>query len=353
MAFIPIHARADQNATDPVSATKKGKLTPEQAAVLNSFTLYEDTGILDFGGKCKENRQSYANNIITIYLSKGYIAICGRLVEVEENTTVIINTNLFQSGKIVARFDLSQPAEGEFSVNVVNANYNPDSDDLNENPINGKYDLVLYDFVLSQQGTYATLTQKAAICKGNKQVYEKFQQILGKQGISISVLQKAPLQGYDTSKGTIEERLNNLEPIKSSINFCGIKFTPIQDYDYDGIYREANFVNCVINKKIKENEIYLTLATLNTYIGKINTTGILETLDEKYRPKKTQYATALFEIEDSPSYNTNNSIAVLFEISTNGVCTTKQITTQYLGAWDSGIYVKSIKMNFGYEANPL
>ena len=89
MAFIPIHAKAD------IVGEKKGKITPAQASLLNAWCLASKTGILDWGGKCEATATSYSisNNVATIVLNKGYIVICGRLVEVEQNTSIVVDTS--------------------------------------------------------------------------------------------------------------------------------------------------------------------------------------------------------------------------------------------------------------------
>jgi len=143
MAFIPIDAKAD------IQGSKKGKLTPAQHAQLNTYFLTNKTGILDCLGKCEATAGIYSivNDEATVVFNKGYVVVYGRIVECEAGTSVTINTKNMPQGKIVLRFDLASNKENEVFVTTKNGTL--DKEDLNENPITGKYDFVLYEYSTS------------------------------------------------------------------------------------------------------------------------------------------------------------------------------------------------------------
>lgn len=151
MAFIPIHAKAD------VPDTKKGKITPAQSAQLNAWCLSSKTGILDIYNnttkeyeRCEAEEMNYtaSDNIATVVFKKGYVVICGRLVECEAGTQVQITTpapaGSSVSGKIVLRCNLQARGESEFEV--ITTTEPLVKEDLNNNPITGRYDFELYSY---------------------------------------------------------------------------------------------------------------------------------------------------------------------------------------------------------------
>lgn len=149
MAFIPIDAKAD------VKGSKKGKLTPAQHAQLNAWCLSNKTGILDFpqdhskAGRCEAtalqitNIQNYQTEIV---FNKGYLVICGRLVECEENTKFTFRTPTTgtEKGKIVAKFSLGSDENEEFKI--IQKTGALIQNDLNDNPVNGEYEFELYSY---------------------------------------------------------------------------------------------------------------------------------------------------------------------------------------------------------------
>lgn len=196
--FIPIHAKADITEGE---GAKKGKFTPAQNAQLVAWSLSSKTGILDCLGKCEAYPTTYniVDNKATINFNKGYVVICGRLVECEQNTKFEINTNLYTSGKIVLRYNLSASKEKEFEVAVVTGALR--DDDLNENTFTGIHEFELYEFSVS--GSVLTLTRTNTNYVPNiGGKLSQFEASLKDEG--------KPLHGYDDSKGTIEERLTDL-----------------------------------------------------------------------------------------------------------------------------------------------
>lgn len=150
MAFIAINAKAD------VAGSKKGKLSPAQNAQLNAWCLAKKTGILDCLDKCTATVQSVINNEATIIFNRGYIVICGRLVECESGTIVKITTPVSgsASGKIILRYSLINSGEDEFTVTTKNEDLI--QQDLNDNPINGIYEFELYNYVATPESVTLT-----------------------------------------------------------------------------------------------------------------------------------------------------------------------------------------------------
>ena len=150
MAFIPIDAKAD------LSNSKKGKLTPAQHAQLNAWSLAGKTGILNCLDKCSAQQTTIfvqdGDTEATVVFNKGYFVVCGRLVECEQGTTVTIPLPAgggASFGYIVARFDLSASGESEFTITTKPVAGTLDAEDLNNNPISGKFDFVLYKYAVS------------------------------------------------------------------------------------------------------------------------------------------------------------------------------------------------------------
>lgn len=201
--FIAINAKAD------IQGSKKGKLTPAQNAQVNAWCLASKTGIFDFGGKCLASSSSFvaSNNEAIIDFHNGFVAICGRIIECEEGTQVkvVTPTTGTINGKIILRYDLTANGENEFTVTTTNAKL--EQEDLNDNPITGVYEFELYSYTATR--TNVTLVRNNT---------DYIPDIGGKLNQLITVLTgtgivgsgNPPLQGYNTEKGTVEERLTRL-----------------------------------------------------------------------------------------------------------------------------------------------
>lgn len=201
--FIAINAKAD------IQGSKKGKLTPAQNAQVNAWCLASKTGIFDFGGKCLASSSSFvaSNNEATIDFHNGFVAICGRIIECEEGTQVkvVTPTTGTINGKIILRYDLAANGANEFVVTTTTAALV--QQDLNENPITGVYEFELYSYT-------ATPTNVTLVRNNTDYIPD----IGGKLNQLITVLTgtgivgsgNPPLQGYNTEKGTVEERLTRL-----------------------------------------------------------------------------------------------------------------------------------------------
>lgn len=201
--FIAIDARAD------VTGSKKGKLTPAQHAQLNAWCLASKTGILDCLDKCEAYMQSYtaSNNQVTIKFKAGYIVICGRLIECEDNTIFVMSTPTSgtQTGKIILRYNLSNFGNNEFVITTKTGDLV--QEDLNDNPSTGVYEFELYSYTATSSSVTLTRTNTDYI----PDIGGKLNQLITVlTGTGVVGSGNPPLQGYNTEKGTIEERLTDL-----------------------------------------------------------------------------------------------------------------------------------------------
>lgn len=204
MAFIAINAKSD------ISGSKKGKITPDQNALINAFCLSNKTGILDIGDKCTLQNTSIQvqDNQATIIFNGGYIVICGRLVECESGTTFTITapSSGTEEGKIILRYDLQSTGNEEFKITTKKDTETITTQDLNENPKTGIYELELYSYVATSSQVTLTINPNIKIIStmNDKMI------ILKNDIISEFTQQGKPLYGYNTSKGSIEKRLTEL-----------------------------------------------------------------------------------------------------------------------------------------------
>lgn len=222
MAFIAINAKAD------ITGSKKGKLTPAQNAMMNAFCLPKKTGIFDFGGKCTTTSDSYdiIGNNATVKFNNGFFVVCGRLVQVEQETSVDVIATGETEGYIIASFNLSASGEDEFKVFARGKSQGLTNDDLNEKTTG------TYDFVLCE---YKIVNSKVVITPRNESPDNRFADIYISR-TALSEADKNPTEGResqtvahksnwsnssnyatwasyastDQSKGTIEWRLTSL-----------------------------------------------------------------------------------------------------------------------------------------------
>ena len=253
MAFIPIHAKAD--ISTGVGA-KKGKITPAQAAQLNAWCLASKTGILDCLDRCEAENLSYSviDNYATIVFKRGYIVICGRLIECENGTKAIIQALGEVSGKVILTYNLAGTGVGEFNVGTTM--FELRQNDLNENPQTGIYEFELYSYKATPTSVTLTRTQPYVPDIGGE--FKRFEKSLKDEG--------KPLHGYDDSKGTIEERLTALGfklPVFANVN------TTYVDTGYYG-FTEGNITCLRIPTKssIQEIENVLLASISNVHLPK-------------------------------------------------------------------------------------
>lgn len=200
MAFIAIDAKAD------VADSKKGKLTPAQHAQLNAWCLASKTGILDWGNRCESSAASYSvsGGAATVYFRKGFAVVCGRLVECEEGSSVVVAAPSVGTvnGKIILRFNLSNSGAEEFEATTKTGALV--QQDLNDNATTGVYEFELYSYT----ATPTTVTLSRSNTDYIPDIGGKLAQFITVlTGTGMTGTGNPPLQGYDESNGTIEERL--------------------------------------------------------------------------------------------------------------------------------------------------
>lgn len=306
MAFIPVIARADISASDvladnPTSTVKKGKITPKQMAQINAWTLASKVGILDVLNKCQTTTTSYqvSNNKATVVFQSGYIVVYGRLIEVEEQTPVIVDGTATAAGthrKIVLRVNLSNSKQEEIAVKVLNSSEILNTEDLNENPL-GSYDLVLCTY--TSDGTNITLQANTEL-KYIKSVEERLTSL-----------------GFKEGSAAIDSHWRSLHTTQNYWK------------------RQGNYVFGCVHLKTYNSVVY----------GANNNKPF--TLPEEARPLTKQNFYAAIEAKFGSIYRTDNVSA---EIDTNGECTF--VNSLYALMSDFSDY-EEFYIFFGFEAAPI
>lgn len=316
--FIPIDAKAD------ITGSKKGKLTPAQHAQINAWCLANKTGIFDCLDRCEAEQNSYTavNNIANIVFKKGYLAICGRIVECEAGTEVQVVTPASGSvsGRIIARYNLASSGEEEFIITTTTRNLV--QQDLNNNPLTGVYEFELYSYTATP--TLVTLTRNASYVPDIGGKLSQFEASLKDEG--------KPLHGYDDSKGTIEERLTKLGFKTGSIILSS---------------------GCTAsNNVIRRQGNYCLFSSTFTKNGQITNNSIVTigTIPKEFAAKSSinGYVKCDITFDDTIS-QTLEGLAYMSVLSTGEI----QISNFSI---DIGYYVSHIKvylLSFGYEAQPL
>lgn len=317
--FIAIDAKA-------VAGSKKGKMTPAQHAQLNAWCLAKKTGILDCLGKCtaKNNYYTAIDGNATIAFNSGYVVICGRLVECEEGTTVKVPvpTSGTVTGKIILRFSLGSDEVGEFVVTYKTGSLQ--QDDLNANPKDGVYEFELYEYEANYNGLSLSRNNTDYIpALGGK--LNEFEKSLTDEG--------KPLGGYDTSKGTIEERLTRLGFKSGALTFYGTSYAPNNETaanSTQGLFRQGNYV---VGKLKIDKRISLINSNRDVLIGII---------PENFRPVKEEIVTCYGKD------NYEQGGCVIVKINPNG--SVSFVNNSFPSASFTGT---SWIVNFGYEAPPI
>lgn len=302
MAFIAIDAKAD------VAGEKKGKITPAQHSQLNSFVLTKKTGILDCLGKClaKNATISIVDNIANIEFNSGYLVICGRLVQCEQGTVVQVNTSTYPSGVIVAKYNLNESGNNEFSI-IVKSSTNLQQDDLND-VLLGTYEFALYEFTTGNNMLSLTRTNNAYV----KSVEDNIEEINN---------ELEPLSDYDISKGTIESRLANLGFKSGAITLLGTQYSSagLLSPSGNGLYRQGNFVFA------KYNSFYVNGVTQTDFQNYLADGAIMFTLSEGFRPKNSLICYVGFAFFENGAYS---YITKRVTINTDGTGVVKKTIAQ-------------------------
>lgn len=217
MSFIAINAKAD------VAGSKKGKLTPAQNAQINAFCLSVKTGILDTLDRCETTANFYSsvNNSTTVIFKRGFISICGRIIECEEGTQVRVATPTTGSvsGKIILRFDLGTSQNREFEVTTKTGDLV--QEDLNEYQLTGVYEFKLYDYVATPTGITLSRENVVFIWDLNRlivnynAVIQDIEERLEEMGFNTAQCYSLPTVSGLTVEANIVEKSGKLAIIKN------------------------------------------------------------------------------------------------------------------------------------------
>lgn len=322
MSFIAIDAKAD------VANSKKGKLTPAQHAQLNAWCLAGKTGILDWGDKCVSTAASYSvsDGAATVIFKKGYLVICGRLVECEANTQVAVSAPISGSvnGKIILRYNLSNSGNDEFVVTTTTSALT--QQDLNDNPLTGVYEFELYSYT----ATPSTVTLLRTNTDYIPDIGGKLQQFITVlTGTGMTGTGNPPLQDYDKGKGTIEARLTALGFREADISVAGISNALHLKRQGNYVYAYGSFQSDVASSSWAVNETIFQLPT-------------------NFLPPSSVYFTPIVARILASQNDVLEGLLVSITSSGDGVVVSRSATISSHGTQDWQVYIR-----FGYEANPI
>ena len=334
MAFIAIDARAD------VVGSKKGKLTPAQHAQLNAWCLASKTGILDWGSRCSTTANTYSvsGGVARVFFHSGFVVICGRLVECEENSYVDVGAPAVgtASGKIILRFALSNTGNEEFSVDTTTDSLV--QQDLNDNT-NGTYEFELCQYTANDQTVMIT-SQNTNYVPDIGGKLEQFITVI--TGSGMSGTGTPPLQGYNRSKGTIEYRLSPLDSYNTSKGTIEQRLTNL-GFRQGGISNVSGMA--ISNATLRRQGNYVigqfTFLYSNPYV-----TSFRFILPEYFRPYSSISTTVGVRYQEN---GVSRSASGIMYIGTNGVVECNLSDTAVGSSFGSG----SSTVHFGFEAPPI
>lgn len=359
MAFIAIHAKADITTNDiidtqPASTTKKGKFTPQQAAILNSFSLTGKTGVLDIGKKCAliNDAVSIVGGKVELTFQDGYFLICGRLIECQDGTTYTIDADSVNTGDIiVAEFDKSNQKNDEFTIKIVPKNSSFDNQSS-----------LLEDGIVYQLPMYTITKSSTTISFARHSLFSSYIHTTSNALSSLANMIKdspgAPLYNYNKGQGTVEDRFTNISSTVTNISnrldklgfksgaitFGGTSYSPNAQTAAtatQGLFRQGNYV---VGKLILTNNSR-TGSPIDISIG---------TIPENFRPIKNERITvfATMGTNFDPTYGSSSATSVAFmTINANGIVTRISVIAD-AGIPFAGTY-RSWLISFGYEAPPI
>lgn len=237
MALIPMIFKADGGEDYP----KKGKIRAEDLSALFAFSLSKKTGVLDLLGKCSAYDVVVSNGYATITFHNGYIVICGRLIYIEESTSVTISlvASGTVSGKLGVRVSLS--STGGTECEWFSKTTNLEQDDLNNNPIAGVYEMALYDYSASPT-TFVLGSKVAQTIVPISDVVPSFDTTAVHCAKYAADTEGNALE----SKGTIDGRIDELKARLDAQGFRTGNGTNLNGATSVALKRKANYVICTI-----------------------------------------------------------------------------------------------------------
>lgn len=312
MALVPIAFKADSETN-----AKKGKVRAEDFSALFAFSLQKKTGILDMLNKIEQGGVVVSNGTATVTLHSGYAVICGRPVLVEEGTTHTITLpSGSQSGYFGIKVDLGadEDNECEFFANAGALT----TEDLNENPVDGVYEMALYSYTADSSSF--TITGKVA-------------EEIKSSGIAESALYTSTVSGTVDRTKTIAEKLDDLDARLTVLGFKdggdGIIFPSTVTVVSKKLQRVGNFVIGRINCNIQQNVVPSNICNLP--VG--------------FRPKSNTACTASFQQTVSGGVITYTGVTI--SIGADG---SVSVSAPTLPAIE---YTRFISIMLGFEAPPV
>ena len=323
MALIPMIFKADGGDDYP----KKGKVRAEDLSALFACSLSQKIGILDMLNTCTYYNVSVSGDTATISFHNGYIVIYGRLIYIEEGTSIQVPlaTTGTISGKIGVRVSLSASEEAE--CEWFNKTTDLVQEDLTNNPVAGVYEFPIYNY--SATTSTLTLTSKTtALIKENSDLIDEYKST-NANGARYATDDNGEAL---TGKGSIDARIDDLKARLDALGFRTGNGTNLSGVSSVALKRQGNLVICTVvitNDQISFN------------------------IPEDFRPNSE----VVFSYgAGSSSYNSTSRKWEFTggggsaKITTAGVCTTTQSGTSNA---QSGHGSLSCTVQLGWEADPI
>lgn len=276
MSLIPITFKADGGET----FAKKGKVRAEDLSALFAFSLSNKTGVLNVLGKCNQYNVMISSGVANISLHSGYVSICGRLIYVDEATTVQIT--LPASGSISGSFgikvNLANSGDAEVEWYAKDRTEGLIQEDLNENPASGVYEFELYQYNATNNNftfvrkTATEISTAYDMLETLKQEVEALKTTGAAQGAVYPAYSNGSLA---TENGTILARLDSL------------------GFKQGNVTINASNSGITQNTVTKQGKIALINIEILTQATNI-ITGVIATVPSAFKAKTTQYLIGYF-----------------------------------------------------------
>lgn len=323
MSLIPITFKADGGET----FAKKGKVRAEDLSALFAFSLSNKTGVLNLLGKCNQYNVMISSGVANISLHSGYVSICGRLIYVDEATTVQIT--LPASGSISGSFgikvNLANSGDAEVEWYAKDRTNGLIQEDLNENPASGVYEFELYQYNATNNNF--TFTQKTAteistaydMLETLKQDVEALKTTGAAQGAVYPAYSNGSLA---TENGTILARLDSMGFKQGSVSTSQAVVSTTQN----SITRKGDYA--ILNLELQASGL-----------NALNHQGV-GTLPNNFKPKT---ATTVYAIGNKPKDGTQYGY---FELKLEGSTIS---LVNAVGFYEDGYPIGLKLVNCGYE----
>lgn len=153
MALIPLIF--NNNDTDTIK-TKIGKVPAMMGRAMNAYSFYNKCGIFkNYGKDCKPSIIEQKIQSSTISIGKGIVSVYGGVMLIEDNTPFSFSHEAGETGYIVVSVDLSKDAGLEAQLVAKKSGIN--NDNLQANETSGKFDFILYKYVVGNDGRLSTI----------------------------------------------------------------------------------------------------------------------------------------------------------------------------------------------------